>query len=122
MIKTIEIRKVIHTYLKTKHSRVYYQSPPETATMLYVVYDMPNSIDDGSMERFILDIDIWDNADDTTALETLADSIDKGLHRKTVSISGTITATFYRENRLALKDDDPRIRRRKIIYQIRTHE
>jgi hypothetical protein len=45
-----------------------------------------------------------------------------GLNKKTVSIDGVITATFYRENRLSLIDDNPKIRRRKYIYQIKTHE
>jgi hypothetical protein len=120
--------------LKSKHDRVYFQSAPSkiedpdnpgvyiSTPFPYIVYDLPNSVDDGSMEQFVLDIDAWDNKTDTTTLETLIDSIDKELHRKTVMINGVLAVTFYRENRLSLIDDDPTIRRRKYIYQIRTHE
>ena len=130
MVKTIELRKAIKTYLETKHDRVYFQSAPKNAVYPYIVYDMPNSVDDGSMESFVLDIDGWNDNTDTTALETLMSEIDgngdklnpTGLNKKTVSIDGVITATFYRENRLALIDEDPKIRRRKYIYSIKTHE
>lgn len=130
MIKTIELKKIINAYLKTKHNRIYFQSAPEDAVYPYIVYDMPNSVDDGSMETFVLDIDGWDSTKDTTTLETLMSVIDgngnkltpTGLNKKTVSINGEITATFYRENRLSLVDDDPKIIRKKYIYQIKTHE
>lgn len=121
MYKSTELRKIIQTYLKTKHSRVYFQIAPDNATYPFVVFELPNSMDDGSMERFILDIDIWDDESDTTTLESIAGEIDKGLHRSTY-ISNGVGATFYRENRLSLLDNDSRLRRRKLIFQIRTHE
>jgi hypothetical protein len=121
MDKMIELRKVIQTYLKSKHARVYFQVAPDNATYPFVVYELPNSIDDGAMERFVLDIDVWDDESDTTSLETLASNIDNGLHRLTVMSNG-LGCTFYRENRMSMTDDDSRLRRRKLIYQIRTHE
>ncbi|MFZ5352742.1 MAG: tail completion protein gp17 [Bacillota bacterium] len=121
MVKIIELRKAILTYLKTKHSKVYFQSAPQKADTPYVVFDLPNSIDDGSLERFVLDIDVWDDSEDTNTVETLIDSIDVDLHRKTINASNEFAFTFYRENRLSLVDDDPRIKRRKYIYQVRTY-
>lgn len=122
MVKVIELRKIILASLKAKHPRVYFQAAPADAVFPYLVYDLPNSFDDGSMENFTLDVDGWDNVSDTTALETLMDGVDKELHRKTVIIAGQISATFYREHRLPLTDDDPNIRRRKYVFQVRTHE
>lgn len=135
MIKIIEIRKNIKTSLKSIHpnvldeggnskSRVHYENAPDDTGYPYLVYDLPNSIDDGSLEQFVLDVDGWDYPvnGDTTALETLMDKVDKALHRKTVVIDAQLAITFYRENRIPLKDDDKRIRRRKYVYQIRTHE
>lgn len=122
-MKAVEVRKTIQAALKTAHPRVYFQVADENAGYPYVVYDLPNSIDDLSMERFILDVDGWDAPvnGDTTALETLMDLIDRELHRKTVLVNG-VSATFYRENRLSLTDEDKKIRRRKYVYQIRTHQ
>jgi hypothetical protein len=131
MVKVIEIRKAIQSYLKSKHPRVYFQDAPKNAVYPYLVYDLSNSVDDGSMENFTLDVDGWDTPDagDTTVLETLMSDVDgdghkqnpSGLHRKTIMILDKMSATFYRENRLPLPDDDKRIHRRKYIYQIRTH-
>jgi hypothetical protein len=125
MIKVIEIRKVIKAALKSIHLRVFFQDASDDAVFPYLVYDLPDSIDDGSMEQFVLEVDGWDQilpGQDTEALETLMDSADKSLHRKTFSVNNELAMTFYRDNRLALIDDDKRIRRRKYIYQVRTFE
>ena len=123
MIKVIELRKIINTVLKSIHPRIYYRSAPETAVFPYLVYDLPNSTDDGTLEQFVLDVDAWDTSSgDTTGLETLIDSADKSLHRKTITVDDNLAVTFYRETRLTLTDDDPNIKRRKYIYQVRTFE
>jgi len=124
MIKVIEIRKIIKTQLKSIHPRIYHSSAPDNATFPYLVYDLPNSNDDGTLEQFVLDVDAWDlpAGGDTAALETLIDSADKSLHRKTFTINDDLAVTFYRENRLTLTDDDPNIKRRKYTYEVRTFE
>jgi hypothetical protein len=122
LIKVIELRKVILTALKTVHPRVYYQAAPDDAVFPYFVYNLPNSVDDGSLEQFVLDVDVWGVSLDTTAIETLINSADRSLHRKTITVNNDLSMSFYRDNRLALTDDDPRIRRRKYIYQVRTFE
>jgi hypothetical protein len=70
----------------------------------------------------VLDVDVWDDSTDTTALETLIDSIDAALHKKTLLIPDSVAFVMYRNNRLSLTDEDPRIRRRKYIYQARTYQ
>ena len=120
MIKIIELRKVIQTALSSV-GRVYYSQAPDGATFPYLVFDFPNSTDDGSLERLIMDLDGWDDSADTTILETLMDAADQILHRANYYTAGTVCASIYRENRLSLTDPDRRIRRRKIIYQVRTY-
>jgi hypothetical protein len=122
MIKLIEMRTAVQTLLKTAHSRVYYQKAPDDATMPYVVFDFPNSVDSGALENFVLDVDAWDDDTDTTTLETLIDTVDAVLHKKTILVTDKVGIVFYRENRLSPSDDDPRIRRRKYIYQARTYQ
>lgn len=123
MIKMIEIRKIINTSLKSIHPRVYYRNAPDGAAYPYLVYDLPNSYDEGDLEQFVLDVDAWDVPNgDTTVLETLIDSADKTLHRKTTTLNNELAVTFYRENRLTLTDDDPNIKRRKYTYEARTFE
>ena len=123
MIKVIEIREIINIALKSIHPSVYYRTAPDTAVFPYLVYDLPNSTDDGTLEQFVLDVDAWDSTSgDTTIVEILIDNADKSLHRKTITVDDVLAVTFYRENRLTLTDDDPNIKRRKYIYQVRTFE
>ena len=135
MIKVIEIREIIQTALKSVHSRIYFESAPATiddpdnqgtnipTPFPYLVYDLPNSTDDGTLEQFVLDVDAWESTNgDTTGLETLIDSADKSLHRKTITVDDNLEVTFYRESRLTLTDDDPNIKRRKYTYEVRTFE
>lgn len=122
MIKIVEMRTALQTLLKAIHSRVFFHRAPDDAVMPYVVFDFPNSVDSGALENFVLDIDVWDDETDTTVLETLIDSIDIVLHKKTIFIEDKMSITLYRENRLNPTDDDPRIRRRKYIYQARTYQ
>jgi hypothetical protein len=122
MIKFLELRTALQTLLKTLHARVFFNVAPDNAAFPYVVFDLPNSIDSGTLENFVLDIDVWDNAADTTALETLIGTIDESLHKKSIIVTDKIGIILYRNNRLTLTDEDPHIRRRKYIYQARTYQ
>ena len=116
-----ELRKIIQSQLKTAHQRVYFMDAPDDARYPYLVYDLPNSVDDGSLENFVLEVDGWDDSADTNVLEKLMDDMDNSLHRKTMVV-GNLSVTFYRDNRLTLTDDDKRISRRQYIYQARVYQ
>jgi hypothetical protein len=122
VIKIIELRTAIQALLETLHARVYFHDVPDDATMPYLVFDLPNSIDSGALENFVLDVDGWDANSDTTALETMMGTVDDGLHKKTILVTDKIGIILYRENRLGGEDDDVRIKRRKYIYQARTYQ
>ncbi|MED4016997.1 hypothetical protein [Sutcliffiella cohnii] len=129
-MKMIKIRQYISELLELvhpdveidgeKHPRVHFQHADDDSIYPFLVFDLPNSYDDGSMENFVLEIDGWDNKSDTIPLETLMGEVDKELHRHTV-VFDDVGMTFYRENRLSLTDPDTRLRRRKYVYQIRVH-
>lgn len=114
----IELRKALHLLLKQYHSKLYFMQASSTATFPYIVYDLPNSFTDSQQEIFSLDIDIWDNNADTTALETLTDQLWKGLDGHG-HIDQNIQFSLYRENRLTVTDDDSSIKRRKLVFQLR---
>lgn len=124
MIKMIELRKSLSSFLKGKHPRVYYEEAPENAVYPYVVYSLSNSINTTtSYEQFVLDVDGWDTPvkGDTTVIETLMDSVDTGINEKTFIINDVYAVTIYRENRLVVRDEDKLIKRRKYVYQVRMH-
>ncbi|RED54795.1 hypothetical protein [Cohnella lupini] len=117
----IEIRKVVGARLAEIHPEVYYEFADDKAQFPYLVFDLPNSFDDGTYENFVMDIDGWDapKGGDTMPLELMMAAADAVIHRQIIRVPG-MAFIMYRENRLSPPDDDKKIRRRKIIYQIRT--
>lgn len=117
----IELRTITQSQLKAVHPRVYFQVAPENEKFPYLVYDL-RVYDSGENHQLVtLDVDGWGNSADTTTLETLMADVNKNLNKQTV-ITDNIVVTFYLENKLAMTDDDPRIKRRKYIYQGRLFE
>jgi hypothetical protein len=109
----IELRTAIQAQLETIHSRVFFQDVPSGTEFPYIVFDIPNILDDGeSMEVAVVDIDGWSKGADTTTIETLMAAVNLGLDKKTLN-----NVPFYLETKLTLQDDDPRIQRRKYTYQ-----
>ena len=115
------LRKLLHLYLKSIHPRVYFQDAPDNAQFPYLVYDFTQIINDGEeFETVAVDIDGWDMpADgDTTVLETLMQTVNDTLNKKTLTTEG-LAVTFYLDRKIPLRDDNKNIRRRKYIYEAR---
>jgi len=119
MAKVSDIRKEIETLLKTIHARSYFEKAQDSAALPYVVFDLPNSVDSGDLENFVLDVTSWDSADDTTALETLAESIDAVLHKTSVTVVNSVAFVMYRMSRISNTVDG--VNRRYYTYQCRTY-
>lgn len=115
----IHLRTIMTKLLKTYHPRVYHQSAPKTAEFPYIVFDFPNAFDNEHQEVFAFDVDVWDNKDDTTALELLSSTLWKELNYYRY-IDENNQFSIYRDTRLPpLNDEDPSIKRRKLIFQLR---
>jgi len=113
----IDLRKIIQGQLKAIHPRVYFQMAPKTATFPYLVYDIPTINDDGEgYQLATIDIDGWDNENDTTVLETLMNSVNNALNKKSFVYNNTALTPFL-ESKLSLRDDEAKLKRRKNIYQ-----
>lgn len=115
------LRELIHPYLKSIHPRVYFQDAPDNAQFPYLVYDFTQITNDGEeFETVAVDVDGWDiPADgDTTALETLMQSVNNALNKKTLTAEG-LAVTFYLDRKIPLLDDNKNIRRRKYVYEAR---
>ncbi len=115
------LRELLYLHLKSIHSRVYFQVAPENAQFPYLVYDFTQITNDGEeFETVALDVDGWDMPanGDTTALETLMQSVNDSLNKKTLTADG-LAVTFYLDRKIPLRDDNPNIKRRKYIYEAR---
>jgi len=115
----IELRKVMNNILKTYHSKVYFQQVPDTATFPYLTYEFLPSFAEGHQEIIPFDVDVWDENSDTTVIETLNNTIWKGLDRY-VHNSESIQFSIFRESRYPIIDEaEPQLRRRKLSFQLR---
>lgn len=143
----IDIRKGIHSQLKSIHPRVYFQRAPDTAQWPYITYNMPTVLDQGEgFQLFTFEVDGWDMPEtgDTMALELLMQKVNGAINKKVVTNimehavggflspsmyiyvdnteSGGFACVLHLDRRLNLDDEDPRIVRRKYVYQGRLIE
>lgn len=124
MSKVIKLRSAIVAVLRSVHPRVYYQRAPDGAAYPYLVYELPNSNDQGDMEQFVLDVDAWDRPavqGDSGPIEQLMAAVDAALDKRVVTVDG-LPMVIYRDTRLPLDDDDARLLRRKYVYEVRTFQ
>lgn len=115
------LRELLYPQLKAIHPRVYFQMAPDNAPFPYLVYDFTQITNDGEeFETVAVDVDGWDMpADgDTTNLETLMQTVNDALNKKTLTAEG-LAVTFYLDRKIPLVDDNPGIKRRKYIYEAR---
>lgn len=115
----IELRTELTRLLKTYHLRSSFQQATDKTAFPYIEFDLPNSFDNEGQEVFNLDVDIWDDNEDTTEIETLASAIWKGLNHYHF-MNENIQFSIYRENRLPpLDEKESHIKRRKLIFSLR---
>ena len=117
----INLRIALDKLLEEFHERVFFQSASKGTQFPYIVYTLPNSFTVEEQEIFVLDVDVWDNKEDTMELETLSSDIWKGLNRYH-HYDKNIQFSVYRTNRLPLDDDDPTIKRRKLIFELKYYD
>ena len=116
----IELRTKLFQELKTLHPRVYFQHATEDHAFPYVTYNfLPSFMVDAGMESMLMDVDVWDNNTNTTAIETLAQKVWEKFHHYK-HVDEDIFLSIYRDSRMPeIEDDEPSIRRRKLTFQVR---
>lgn len=117
----IKLRTELNKILKEIHPRVFFMRASDTTVFPYIVYDLPVSFTDDDVEVFNLDIDIWDGNTDTTELEALTNTIWKALD-SLYFINEDMQFSIYRQSRHTVEDDDPRIKRRTLIFSLRYYD
>lgn len=120
----IKLREVLQGILAGVHPRVFFNRAPSGAQFEYLVYSLPSSYMLDEQEIWVLDVDIWDRDDaneDSAIIDSLTNEVAHRLHRLR-HVGPDIAFVIYRENRFVLDDDDPRIRRRKVTFQLRVFD
>lgn len=117
----IKIRKAIQSQLKAVHPRVYYFKANDSLTFPYLVYEIEVTHIEDDLYMVTLDVDGWDNKDDTTELEVLMDNVQNALN-KTIVINEDLALFLNIDRKFPLTDPDERINRRKYIFSGRLYE
>ena len=116
MGKMIVIRQLLVNTLKTYCANAYYRKAKKNAQYPRVTF----SVDVYQDHAGRLLIDVWDAGDDTDRIEDLSDSIIEGLSNK-VYASGAVKFCLYHSRRLPLDDEDLRLNRIQLQFDVRIY-
>jgi len=114
----IELKQALYELLESVHARVYHKKANDQAVFPYLVYSISNSLVNGDQETFIMDVDVWDDDPDTTSIDTISDAVWKKLH-KHHHLDDDIQFSIYRQTRFSVEDDDNRLGRIKMTFEIK---
>jgi len=120
-MRTNDLKELIQAQLKTVTPNVFYEVGQTKKMYPHIIFEF-SSIDLGDFNRqdYILDVDVWDKSEDTTAVEDLCDSIEELFNNANLP-QETILPTFFRIDRKRIPDEDIQIRHRLIRFQIQNY-
>lgn len=101
-------------------NKVYFEVAPTTATLPYAVYSYVGSITDFDMENFVLNVDLWGNAPNTTTLEQITKSVSDALNNYSY-VSGNTGFILIKSATLMIADPNEAIRRRRLVFEAHTY-
>lgn len=99
---------------------LYYEKAPEGTPMPYATYTLGLSGDVYDREDIPLVVDLWDNKPDTTALDTLGQTVKDTLNNHTYT-DANFGVTVYLTGRFNVPDPEPTIRHRQLTFNLATY-
>ena len=121
MSRTNDLKKLIQTKLKTLTTNVYFEQATYNAMYPHIVFSFREiNLDDLSRQDYTLNVDVWDKGTNTTAIDTLADSVEDLLHTQNLPQTNVLP-TFYKIDRKSIEDPDKSIKHRLVRFQIQNY-
>lgn len=117
----IELRKQLQILFKTITANVHYEIAPDTSPYPYLVYELSQLTYSYGKAVLQLEVNILDYGTSTTTVETLSDTLQDMLN-KYYFINDKIQLTVYRLNRNTIQEEDKKIKRRRLTFEIQMHE
>ena len=121
MSKTTELRDQIQAQLESVAQNVYFQKKPTRFGYPYVTFEMNELGYDSGKTLYQMEINVIDEGTSTAAVETIADDIQSLLHRL-YYIGDTIQFVCYKDQRQTIREDDPKIHRRRMLFELHLHD
>lgn len=121
MSRTNDLKKLIQTKLKTLTTNVYFEQAADNAMYPHIVFSFREiNLDDLSRQDYTLNVDVWDKGTNTTAIDTLADSVEDLLHTQNLPQTNVLP-TFYKIDRKSIEDPDKSIKHRLVRFHIQNY-
>lgn len=121
MSKTADLRRLITAQLNMTAGATYFRQAPKDAEFPYKVFDFGSVyLGDLARDDYELIVDVWDKAEDTKAIDIIADEIEEILGAVNLP-QETILPTFYRESRFYVDDDDKDIQHVQVRLSVQNY-
>lgn len=119
--KTIALRTELQRLLKTLTANVHYEQAPDTANYPYLVYELSELSYNYGKTLMEIEINILDYGTSTSNVETIADNVQSTLNKYSY-IGPEIQFIIYKNIRQRVVEDDKKIIRRRLTFEIQLHE
>lgn len=120
MSKTENLRTALQALLKTVSTTVSYETVP-TKTYPYLVFELEEVGKSDGKVQYQLEINAVDYGADSSDVEELADTVQELLH-KYYHLDENIQFSSYQGIRHSVREDDPKIIRRRMLFEVQLHE
>lgn len=120
-MNTIAIRTQLNKMFKTLNDNIYYEIADDDAPYPHLVYELKEIINDYGKTTYDLEVNIFDYGNSTSAIEQLGDDLGYLLD-KYYFINDEIQFASYKSTRIIVQEDDKKIRRRRLTFEIQAHE
>lgn len=121
MSRTIELRRELQRIFKTVTPNVHNELRFDYNDYPYLAYELRELTYNYGKSLQQLEVNILDYGTSTTLVETLSDSLQDKLN-KYYFINDKIQFAVHRGNRHAVQEEDKKIRRRRMLFEIQLHE
>ena len=121
MSKTIELRKALSNMFKQIMTETHYETVSDNVPYPYLQYELNEILSENGKTVIDLEVNILDYGDSTSLVETKADELQTLLH-KYYFINDKIQFSCYKSNRNIIQEEDKKIRRRRLTFEIQLHE
>lgn len=121
MSKTKALRREIQRYLKTVTPNVYYEKADESGKYPHIVFELSELSHNDGKTILQLETNVIGYGSDTGQIEDIADGVQTIFHNYHF-INDEIQFSTYKNRRETVKEEDKKIIRRRILFEVHLHE
>lgn len=116
--RTNEVRDVILAVITASSERPsFYEQAELSADYPYSVFDMRRMTATEGIERYALEVNVWDKYKTYSRVDYIADAIERDMD-KTVLMINSAVLTMHKDSRQIIEDEDKNIRRIRLQMEL----